>query len=60
MPTARTAAPGEKMIEIKIRFWINDLADEPGKVRPKHAWCSGVVRMERNNTHGVRCHSILC
>ncbi|OGC93674.1 MAG: hypothetical protein A2W25_06130 [candidate division Zixibacteria bacterium RBG_16_53_22] len=43
----------QKMIEIKVRFWTNDLGDEPEKVRPKHAWTSGVVRVRRNDTHGI-------
>ncbi len=47
------ATEGERMIEVKIRFWTNNLASEEGKVVPKHAWTSGVVRMERNSTHGI-------
>jgi hypothetical protein len=50
----REAAQGERMIEVKLRFWTNDLAEAEGKVIPKHAWTSGVVRVERNNnTHGI-------
>ena len=41
------------MIEIKVRFWTNDIADGRGRVIPKHAWSSGVVRIERNATHGI-------
>lgn len=48
------AGRGERMIEVRLRFWTNDLADGEGKVRPKHAWSSGVVRMESNKTHGIR------
>jgi hypothetical protein len=47
------AAQGEKMIEVKIRFWTNDIASEAGKVVPKHAWTSGVVQIERNKSHGI-------
>lgn len=47
------AAHGEKMIEVKLRFWTNDIAADDGKILPKHAWASGVVRMERNRAHGV-------
>src|SRR5262245_50003155 len=51
---SREAAQGERMIEVKLRFWTNDLSDEGrGNVIPKHAWTGGVVRMERNNTHGI-------
>ena len=47
------AQHGEKMIEVKIRFWTNDIVEE-GKVLPKHAWASGVVRMESNKTHDIK------
>jgi hypothetical protein len=44
---------GERMIEVKIRFWTNNLAKTKGKVRRKHAWAKGVVRMERNEAHRI-------
>lgn len=47
------ARQGQKMVEVKIRFWTNDIAEGDGKVIPKHAWSSGVVRMERNSSHGI-------
>ncbi|MGH8693662.1 MAG: hypothetical protein ACREVM_05460 [Burkholderiales bacterium] len=47
------ARHGEKMIEVKIRFWTNDIASEGGKIKPKHAWSSGVVRIEGNKSHGI-------
>ena len=47
------AKQGEKMIEVKLRFWTNDISPEIGKVIPKHAWTSGVVRIERNYSHGI-------
>lgn len=47
------AEHGERMIEVKIRFWTNNIADGDGVILPKHAWSSGVVRMERNNSHGI-------
>ena len=50
---ALEAKHGEKMIEVKLRFWTNGLADEDGKVTPKHAWSAGVVRLERNGTHNI-------
>jgi hypothetical protein len=50
---AREARHGEKMIEVKIRFWTNDIASEPGKIKPKHAWSAGVVRIEGNKSHGI-------
>ena len=50
---AQEARHGEKMIEVKIRFWTNDIASEKGKIKPKHAWASGVVRIEGNKSHGI-------
>lgn len=49
----REAQQGERMIEVKIRFWTNDIAEGDGVIRPKHAWSSGVVRMERNKSHEI-------
>jgi hypothetical protein len=43
----------ERMIEVKVRFWTNDLSSEKGKINPKHAWTSGVVRIERNTSHNI-------
>jgi hypothetical protein len=50
---AQIAKHGEKMIEVKIRFWTNDITPEAGKILPKHAWSHGVVRMEPNKSHGI-------
>jgi hypothetical protein len=50
---AREAKHGEKMIELKVRFWTDGLSPERGKVLAKHAWTSGVVRIERNKAHGI-------
>ena len=49
----KEAAHGQKMIEVKIRFWTNDIAEGKGKIVPKHAWSSGVVRMEGNKSHSI-------
>jgi len=49
----REAKHGEKMIEIKVRFWTDDLSSDVGKVIVKHAWTSGVVRIARNKSHGI-------
>lgn len=50
---SREAEHGQKMIEVKLRFWTNDIADEAGRIVPKHAWSSGVVRIESNKSHGI-------
>ncbi len=49
----REAEQGERMIEVKVRFWTNNIADGKGIILPRHAWSSGVVRMERNKSHGI-------
>jgi hypothetical protein len=41
------------MIEIKVRFWTNEIAEAPGRVVPKHGWTRGVVRMTPNKSHGI-------
>ncbi len=48
------AKQGEKMIEIKLRFWTNNIAPEKGKIVPKHAWSAGVVHIEGNPSHGIK------
>ena len=49
----KEATHGQKMIEIKLRFWTNDIAEKKGNIIPKHAWASGVVRIEPNKSHGI-------
>jgi hypothetical protein len=51
---SREAKWGERMIEVKIRFWTDALADKEGSVRPRHAWTSGVVRVTSNSVHGIK------
>jgi hypothetical protein len=51
--SAREAKHGEKMIEVKIRFWTDDLSPK-GTVIPKRGWTSGVVRMQANKAHGIQ------
>ena len=48
------ARHGERMIEIKLRFWTNSIAKGEKKIIPKHALTSGVVRLERNESHGIK------
>lgn len=47
------ASHGEKMIEVKVRFWTNNLAAK-GKVVPRSARVGGVVRMQSNEAHGIK------
>ena len=50
---SREAVHGQKMIEIKVRFWTDDLAPKKGSVIPRNAWTAGIVRIKRNATHGI-------
>jgi hypothetical protein len=50
---SREAKHGEKMIELKIRFWTDNIAASQTEIIPKHGWTSGVVRIKRNKTHGI-------
>lgn len=43
----------ERMIEVKVRFWTDDLAGEKGYIIPKHGWTGGSVQMDRNASHGI-------
>jgi hypothetical protein len=47
------APHGEKMIEVKVRFWTDKIAPK-GHVEQKQAWAGGVVRIEANETHGIK------
>lgn len=49
----RDARHGEKTIEVKIRFWTDEIASEKGKIIPKHALTAGVVGIERNEAHEI-------
>src|SRR5690348_8129185 len=50
---AVTKARGNKMIQVNILFWTNDIAPTKGRILPKHAWAGGIVRVERNSAHGI-------
>lgn len=52
----KLAGKNERMIEVKVRFWTNNIArpQHKGLIKPKQAWDSGVVRMERNESHGIK------
>ena len=50
---ARAAKHGQKMLEVRVRFWTDDIAKKKGEVIPKHAWGSGMINIDRNEAHGV-------
>ena len=45
---------GEKMLELAVRFWTNDISTRPGYIVKKECWDSGVVRVKKNRSHGIR------
>ena len=48
------AAHGNKMIEIRVRLWTDNIAQSgKGTVLPKHAWDAGVVLLQTNSAHGI-------
>ncbi len=51
--TSRQANRNEKMIELRIRLWTNNISETPGQIIPKHAWEAGVVHMQLNSSHGI-------
>ncbi|MDO9069170.1 MAG: hypothetical protein Q7W05_12020 [Deltaproteobacteria bacterium] len=54
MAKSQKAETGERMIQISVRLWTNNIAKGKGKVLPKHAWSNGVIRLESNKTHGIK------
>jgi hypothetical protein len=44
---------GEKMIEVRLRFFTNSIASESNKIIPKHALTQGMAFMQRNESHGI-------
>ncbi len=47
------AKHGQKMIEIKLRFWTDCIAGERGKILPKHAHAKGMAILSTNKPHGI-------
>lgn len=48
------AKHGKRMIQVTVRFWVNDIAKEKGKIIPKHCWDSGMVRITANRFHRIK------
>lgn len=53
VPTPRPARHGERMIEVRLRFFTDDIAGKKGEIVPKHAWARGMASIERNVVHGI-------
>jgi hypothetical protein len=48
------AEHGEKMIQINVRLWTNKISPAKGEILQKHAWSSGVIRLEANKAHNIK------
>lgn len=48
------APHGEKMIEIQVRFWTDGVSRKKGYVVPKNCLAMGVVKLQTNESHGIR------
>jgi hypothetical protein len=53
-PKAVKAEIGDRMIELRVKFWTDGIAEKHGEVIPKHAWDSGRVVMATNHAHGIK------
>lgn len=49
----KKAIYGEKMIEVKVRFWTNNIARSKDKIVPKNAWTNGMIMIKRNKNHKI-------
>ena len=48
-----TPPDGERMIQVNVKFWTNNISKVKKGLLPKNAWSSGMVYVERNKTHGI-------
>jgi hypothetical protein len=48
------AQHGERMVQISVRFWTNNLASKKRHIVPKHVWDCGMVQMDTNGSHGIK------
>lgn len=44
---------GQKTIELRVRFWTDNLAAGRNMVLPRQGWDSGVVHTVANEAHGI-------
>jgi DNA-binding CsgD family transcriptional regulator len=50
---SKDARWGKRMVEIRVRFWTDKIAEGKGRIVPKHAWDTGIVRIDSNVEHGI-------
>lgn len=48
------AKQGEKMVEVRVRFWTNGIAKGKGLIIPKHCQTSGEILIQKNKVHGIK------
>ena len=48
------AGKNEKMITVNIKFFTNEIAEQPGHIKPKHAWTKGMLKLQANASHGIK------
>ena len=51
---SKHAEHGEKMIEIQLRFFTDQIAKGKSNILPKHCWSMGVVKIQANGAHGIK------
>ncbi|MBN1366540.1 MAG: hypothetical protein JW967_01255 [Dehalococcoidales bacterium] len=45
----------ERMVEVKVRFWTHGIDGLPeGYIIPKHTWTRGIIRIESNDSYGIK------
>ncbi len=42
------------MIEVRVRFWTNDIAKQKGQIVAKKCHPSGMVHISPNKSHGIK------
>lgn len=45
---------GQKMIEVRLRFWTNAIAKKKDHIVPKHCWDHGTLYIVENEGHEVK------
>ncbi|MBI3786901.1 MAG: hypothetical protein HY276_01480 [Ignavibacteriales bacterium] len=51
---SRIAKHGEKMIQINVCLWTDNISSKKGEIIEKYARASGVVRLQANKAHKIR------
>ena len=45
---------GDKMIEVRVRFWTNNISKKKGRLVPRECWDAGTIAMDTNKLHGIK------